>query len=280
MPSEVHCYLSGNPIHDRVLTAFAHGCDADLRSIDDYSPSDVGVVFGVEKKALEFTKKRGRVIKEQKAIGKQVVILETGYINRGDGGEHYYAAGLNGLNGWGDFRNEDSPDDRWLDLDIELKAPSAAAGLGAIILCGQIPWDASVQDTDHPEWLVETARDILQRTDRRLVFRPHPKCPIRAFPHVLYALLPPSKRTLADDLPHTGTIVTYNSNSGVEALISGVPTICLGEGDMVGKAAYRSLDHLDTKALPPREQWLNDLAYAQWNLTEMAEGKTWAHLFQ
>jgi hypothetical protein len=32
--------------------------------------------------------------------------------------------------------------------------------------------------------------------------------------------------------------------------------------------------------MPPREQWLNDLAYTQWTLEELKSGEAWKHLFR
>jgi hypothetical protein len=72
--------------------------------------------------------------------------------------------------------------------------------------------------------------------------------------------------------------VTFNSNSGVEALIDGVPAFCADVGSMIYKIGNRSLISIDVPNRPEREQWLADLAYCQWTLPEMESGEAWAHL--
>src|SRR5688572_29117795 len=109
-------YLSGNPVHDRVLRAFAEGCGGELVEGWQYEPSKVAVVFGVYKSKVPISFPRGEIFQRQRKNNLDVVVLETGYINRGDGENHHYAAGFNGLNGRADFRNRNMPDDRAIQL--------------------------------------------------------------------------------------------------------------------------------------------------------------------
>ena len=116
-------YLSGDPVHDRVLKAFYDGIEGQKELVTnwDYKPSKVAVIFGVRKSRVPKSWPRGEIFRRQRDKNLDVVVLETGYINRGDGEAHHYAAGFNGLNGRADFRNEDSPDDRVKKLGVELK---------------------------------------------------------------------------------------------------------------------------------------------------------------
>jgi hypothetical protein len=47
----VRVYLSGNPVHDRVLEAFYEGCPEEKKIIKNwrYEPADIAVVFGIYK---------------------------------------------------------------------------------------------------------------------------------------------------------------------------------------------------------------------------------------
>lgn len=276
----VSVYLSGNPDHDKVLKAFAEGCNGKLKMVEEYQPSDVAVVFGVFKKMVPVSVHRGKVIAKQKEHGLKTVILETGYINRGDGDEHHYAAGFDGLNGRADFRNKGMPADRRL---VELKPwregqnywNGTSWAMRPIVVCGQVPWDASVDWTDHEDWLVSVVRAINLNTDRTVVFRPHPKCQIPPIPGSEYSTKP-----IAEDLKNAWACVTFNSNSAVEAAIQGIPVFAFDEGSMVWPIANKRLDKIETPEMPDREQWLNDLSYAQWTMQEMREGKAWQHLFR
>lgn len=266
----VNVYLSGDPVHDRVLHAFAHGVPqpVTLRDVHDYAPSDVAVVFGVRKKAVPFSEHRGRVIQEQKLRGATTVILETGYIDRGDGPDNYYAAGLNGLNGRADFKNHMMGPERWR---WNLKEPSIGE---EILLCGQVPWDASCEFEDMPKWLRTMAEVIRMHTERPITFRPHPLCKLGPVPGCLY-----SNSTLSEDLERAHAVVTFNSNTAVDSLLAGKPVFAGDVGSMAWSIANRTLDGLDKWTCPDRTQWAYDLSYAQWTLDEMRRGLAWLHLF-
>lgn len=267
-------YLSGNPVHDRVITAFAEGCKAELRSFDQYEPSDVAIIFGVRKSRVPISWPRGEVFRQQREKNLDVVVLETGYINRGDGEDHHYAAGFNWINGRADFRNKGMPSDRAHKLRKEygLRFLRWREKGEHIVLCGQVPWDASVDHLDYMKWLSDTV-DALRAINRRVVFRPHPKARLNPIPGFDYSTEP-----LMVDLQNAHCVVSCNSNACVEGVIEGVPAIVTDEGSMVWEIASRSLDEVGSPKMADREQWANDLAYAQWTIPELRSGEAWAHL--
>src|SRR6267154_2676303 len=109
-------------VHDTALLAFYDGCPVEKKLVTDwhYEPSDIAVVFGVYKSKVPISYPRGHIFAEQWVRRLDVIVLETGYINRGDGDFNHYAAGFNGLNGRADFRNAESPRDRAAQLAIVL----------------------------------------------------------------------------------------------------------------------------------------------------------------
>ena len=270
----IRCYLSGNPVHDRVIKAFYEGCPEEKELVEGfiYKPADLAVVFGVYKSKVPVSWPRGEIFRRQRDNNKNVVVLETGYINRGDGLNHHYAAGLNGLNGRADFRNVGMPPDRFQKLQVELKPYGEG---DAVILCGQVPWDASVDHVDLVRWLHTVSEEIMWNTKRKLVFRPHPLATLpapRGWEH--------SAKPLAEDLNGAHCVVTFNSNSGVEALLAGVPVFAFDKGSMCWDVANKSLADIDSPKKPDREEWANDLAYCQWTIDEMRNGETWRHLLR
>ena len=297
---KVTVYLSVNqdPVHDYVLTAAMQGwakipgVEFGLRCAErdlvlripngDYEPSDVAVVFGTYKKAVSWTAWRGYVLDEQKKRGLTTVVIDSGYVKRGLERTSYYAVGLGGLNGWADFRNEGMPDDRWKALGVEMKPWKQRSEGDDILILGQVPWDASVQHVDLDQFLSNQVRYIkrLNYRGRPLVFRPHPKAPVGSMPK-MEALSPPLDQTLAEALGRAFVVVTYNSNSAVDAILAGVPAIVLGEGDMLGGVCSRHIKSLNTPLRSgERGQWAADLAFAQWRPDEMREGLPWKHLFR
>jgi hypothetical protein len=263
------------------LKAFYEGCPLkkEYRQVTDYVPSDIAVIFGVYKSKVPKSFPRGNVFRQQRAKNLDVIVLETGYINRGDGENHHYAAGFNGLNGRADFKNKGKDDDRYLKLAAEFPTQTILKPYGSprdnehILLCGQVPWDASVDHIDYLGWLNQTAERLKDQTRRKVVFRSHPLAQIPGIKWVEY-----SKAPLWEDLGQAAAVVTFNSNTGVEALINGIPVFAFDEGSMAWSICNKDLKHIDFPETPPRQRWLNDLCYAQWTLNEMRRGETWAHL--
>ena len=142
-----------------------------------------------------------------------------------------------------------------------------------ILLCGQVPWDASVDHTYHQEWIHVTAERLKVLTKRKILFRPHPQAPLPPFTGIGY-------QTGPVDWERIHACVTFNSNTAVEAALAGVPVFVDDIGSMALRIANRKLDAIEAPALPSREQWAYDLAYCQWTPSEMMEGKTWNHLFR
>lgn len=270
----VRVYLSGDPVHDRVLESFYEGCPVEKELVKDfkYKPSEVAVIFGVHKSKVKKSWPRGRVFRQQRENKLDVIVLETGYVNRGDGENHYYAAGFNGLNGRADFRNKNMPPERWESLGVQLKPYSRGE---KVILCAQVPWDASVDHHDHLAWLKETASILKGVTTRPIVFRPHPLAKLPPLPGCEYSTAP-----LVDDLKSAHCVVTFNSNSGVEALIDGKTIMAFDEGAMGWELANKKLGDIENLKYPDRKQWARNLAYCQWNLDEMKQGLAWKHLFR
>ena len=271
----VNFYLAPDPVHVKVVKALYDGCPEKkvLRSVEDYEPSDIAVVFGVYKSRVQASHARGRIISQQRQKKCDVIVLETGYINRGDGDNHHYAAGFNGLNGRADFKNHGMPADRSEKLGVRLK-PWKEAG-EHVLLCGQIPWDASVDHVNIQQWLLDAVNLIRGRTTREIIFRPHPLTRVPALGGTRY-----STRPLVDDLAKAHCCVTFNSNSAVEAAIAGVPVIAYDEGSMAYTIAGHDWRDVEDPPKPDRKQWLYDLCYTQWTLDEMREGLAWRPLFR
>ena len=262
----IRVYLSGDPVHDRVLEAFYEGCPLEKQFVRGfkYEPSELAVIFGMYKSKIPKSHPRGKVFQRQREKNLDVIVLETGYVNRGDGPNHHYAVGFNGLNGRADFRNKSSPDTRWNMLGVPLRPYSRGS---KVILCGQVPWDASVDMHDHVKWLKQTASQIQKVTDKTVVFRPHPKAPLANLYGCEF-----SQKPLEEDLKDAHCVVAWSSNVAVDAVISGVPVFCSVVS--AARPVSGSLEVLDIEnpATPDREAWVNSLAYGQFEKLEIEDG--------
>ena len=274
--SVVVYYPQTNVEHVSTLTAFYLGVKkfhpgAELLPLEDYGdPVDIAVVFGVGKIGMPISYARAKVIAGQEKAGKQVIILEKGYVRR----DEYYAAGFGDLNGRADFRNKDMPNDRWEELGVNLEQWQHNPG-GHVIVCGQVPTDASVQHININEWCAEMINAITVEYFIDVVYRPHPLAYDRV-PKLDGAFN--SHRPFETDMKDARAVVTFNSNAAVEAAIAGIPVFAFDIGSMAMPVANQKLSFIRQPQTPVREQWARNLAYAQWTKKEMEEGKPWLHL--
>jgi hypothetical protein len=234
-----------------------------------YRPCDLAVTWSIYKTKLPHTKTREIIHNEQKSKNKKVIVIEKGYINR----SKYYSVGYDSQNGWADFKNKDMPPDRFHNLGVKLK--EYRKGGEHILLCGQVPWDTSVQHLDYEEWCRSIVGKIKKHTNRPIIFRPHPLA-AGAFTQIAGAKTS-NKKALEEDLEDCWAAVSYNSNALVIAAIKGIPIFACSDGSMALEISEDFVD-LDNPKLYNREQWAYNIAYSQWTLDEMRSGRTWEHL--
>jgi hypothetical protein len=146
----------------------------------------------------------------------------------------YWQVSLDGLNRPPTF---DCPDDRFKALGLKLGREKKE---GPRVLCTQLPGDAA-----HG---FETQEQI----DAWAATVPHDE--LRGHP------VAGETEPLADMLKRAGTVVTWNSNVGHDALLAGVPVECHGD------APYKGV------TMEGRRAYFNRLAYGQWTADEMRQG--------
>jgi hypothetical protein len=268
---------SGPKDHIETLSALAKGAAKDpgnqvqvLALEDGYEECDVAVVFGFPKLAVEASYLRGAVLFEHRfRRRKPVVVIERGFIHR----SKYYGVGLNGLNGLADFRNENCPPDRWEALGVDIR-PRVDRPDGYHLLCGQVPWDASVQHTDHVAWC-QTVHAALVDRGFSVRFRPHPD--VADYDYGLEV----SGQSWEEDLAGAKSVITMTSTSSALAVLEGLPIFAVGRGSIAWEVAMHEVtaENLTNPHRPDCEQWAHNLAYTQWTLEEMADGLPWQRLF-
>lgn len=227
-----------------------HGWKVSLSPV--YRPADLVVIWGVRQR---------HHIATQRLVG-EVCVLERGYI--GDRFSWTSVSFGGGLNGRGNFRVPNDPT-RWEKLFSHLMKPWQDRP-GPAIIMGQVLSDMSLKDLDP---MAIWADAIHQLRDRGLdvEFRPHPLAGAWGLPGV-----PNVKGDLSNALNRASLVVTINSNSAVDAVIAGVPSVTLDEGSMAWPVTSHSVDHRYT---PEREAWAHRLAWCQYSIEEISSGKCW-----
>ena len=212
---------------------------------------DLVVVYGARSGA--------RVRRCYEAAGVPVLTADFGYMarvnNRNEREVGHYQVGLGGLNTLPPF---DCPPDRFKSLGIKITARGGDPE-GYTLLIGQVPGDAA-HGMDEPQlrkWLEAMLKDY-----PNVRYRPHP----------IHAVMAPGLEvvggSLADALAGARLVVTWNSNTGNDALLAGVPVVAHGPN-----AVYADLCGEDLPKVPERRAYFRRLAYAQWTLAEMRSGE-------
>lgn len=195
-------------------------------------------------------------IARQKAAGGEVCILERGYL-----GDRFFWTSVSfggELNGRAEFRGPFHDGSRWEKYFAHLMQPWRPKD-GPVVIMGQVPGDQAVRDIDITRWCKLTAEHLKAR-GHKVVIRPHPKVCAGA--------------PLEEVLAGAKMAVTFNSNSGVDAVLAGVPTIAVDRGSMAWDVAGHDLDQ--EPPTPDRTAWAHRLAWCQWTMDEMRSGECWA----
>lgn len=152
---------------------------------------------------------------------------------------------------------------RWNQLALSL-APWRRQGRHVLVCPPGEVFTHALGPPSAAEWQHKALAQLQAATDRPIRIRLKPR--------------PGSKGpSLADDLQDCHALVTYMSNTAVEAVIAGVPVFCTGRcaAAVMGKSDLREIEK---PVYPERENWVAALAANQWTLDEVRAGAA-NHLF-
>jgi len=217
-----------------------------------YRPAALVVFWGIRKQAE---------IAAQLARRAKVCILERGYLGDRFGWSSVSFGG--GLNGRGQFFGPFDDASRWNKHFSELMQPWRDKPDGYALVLGQVPTDMSLRGTNGPDFW-KRAQAAFVRQGFRVKFRPHPLA--NRYPST--APVPP----LEDDLAGARFTVAWNSNSTVDAVLAGIPSVTMDEGAMAWPVTGHALEE---PPAPAREAWAHAMAWKQWRVEEMASGYCW-----
>ena len=107
-------------------------------------------------------------------------------------------------------------------------------------------------------WLEDTIKEIKKYSDRKIIVT---KKSERGIP----------EKPLKEHLKNAWVLVTDHSNAAMEAMLRGIPSIMTNP--------QRRLSSIKNIENPPLDRSiLNNLAYQQWSLKDMRNGKAWQEL--
>ena len=262
--------LNSKPIFD----AFANSLNSNGHVVVyNDSSADVNVIWSV---LFNGRMAGNKAVWEQQ---KPTIVLEVGGIKRGT----TWKVGLNGINRDAYFGPDNNNDDRHRLLGLSLK-PWRTSG-EFILIAGQ--HDKSLQWKDMPAmatWVHDTITFIRAQTDRPIIFRPHPRCPLLAIEHDFKDVkrqTPKQIQNTYDDFDmqfdNIWATVSWSSNPGIHSVINGVPAFT-GPSSLAFDVAEQNLRNIDNPLYCDRTQWLNDYAHTEYTIEEISQGIPLKHL--
>ena len=240
--------------------------------VDNSYDCDVGVIWSVLWNGRMAPNKK--VWEDFHNLNKKIIVLEVGGLVRGE----TWKVAINGINRDANFGSSGNDSARANELGLTLKPWSL--GGDRIIICGQ--HDKSNQWKDMPTmstWLLNTIKEIRERTDMPIVWRPHPRCPVPGIEHEYKNVKreqPIQVRDTYDDFDFDCTgayaVVNWSSNPATHAVMQGVP-VFVGPSSLAWPVGNKDFSTIGMPKRPDRTQWLNDIAHTEWTLDEIAQGK-------
>jgi hypothetical protein len=257
-----------------IFEAFRNGAHAlGYTCSDNVSDDGIDVIWSV----LFHGRMGGNMAiwERARAKGKPVVVLEVGGIRRGT----TWKVGLNGINRDAYFGDKGNSPERAQQLGLTLRRWREDGE--HILICGQ--HDKSLQWQNMPRmsnWVMDTIEEIQKYTSMPIVFRPHPRCRLdhieRQYRNV-YRQDPLHVTGTYDDFNlsfmKAHAVINWSSNPGVQSIIAGVPAFvgCSSLAYDVGND-IDFLHDIENPIKPDREQWLNDYAWTEFTVEEIAAG--------
>jgi hypothetical protein len=206
-------------------------------------------------------------------------------------------------NGIGRFNNDNVDNSRWLKIQKDTGINFANwNSLGDnILIMGQLEGDSALIEMydagyrSFDDYIINQIKEIRKYTDRPIVIRPHPLGSTSLYKEEtlindIYKNISISKNYnsnttlnggagLQTDFDNAYCVVTYSSNSAVEAVEKGIPIFTLSSTSSaydIGHKCFSQIENLDYDI--DISTWCNKIAYTIWSPEEISNGDMWNHL--
>jgi hypothetical protein len=233
-----------------------HGVRAEIIPSHTVTDADVVACWGW---------RQGASYRDQ---GRNVLVMERGYL-----GDRFAwtSLGWNGLNSRASWPDALDDGERFERNFGHLRRVWRSNKTGYALVIGQVLGDAALVGADILRWYM-AAQSAMRRRGFDVAFRPHPESfnrrhNIGPLAHLVIG------GSLEDAMAGAAVVVTWNSNTGVEAVLAGIPTITCDDGAMARPVTAHGLDA--DLVTPDRNDWLRRMAWRQWTLDEIASGAAW-----
>jgi hypothetical protein len=260
-------YGTGRPSTDRIMKKFARLLKTRFEPIETFCKTST--LRGVTKEVMLMGVLRGtaRVYKLCQITGVPLYYLDNPYFIQGSTKDYLRMS----KNKFCCNTLEDYPDDRLKNFNVTIEDWSSNRGNSILVIP---PTHAMCWFFDQYTWLDNTINEIKKYTDRPIIIRHKPFNPKIDFKtHQPIDESSDSNTTvpLSEDLKKAHCVVTFNSNSAIQALQTGIPVIC-NDNCPAYPLTNRFQDIENLTLHDNRQQLFNTLAYSQFSQSEIASG--------
>lgn len=275
-------YMPGGKRANRVAKAMATGARlngwlAEVLPVELWKRSELPHVGGF----YGLAPPRPAIREAYIAAGRTVIMADIGYWGReipGAGLDVYHKLCLNSSHPNLYMQHRKHDDARMGSFHYECK-PRRAGG-EYILLSGLTPKAAGVLGYAPLEWETMVYHQLRAVTDRPIMLRFKPgRDSGHRIPGTLFS---PGSQPFQEALRGAHCVVVRHSNLAMDAIINGVPAVCL-EGCAASPVSGNNVEDVIDPPFPTdaeRWQWLCDLSYTQWTLTEIERGAPFFYFIQ
>jgi hypothetical protein len=219
-----------------------------------------------------------RIMKEYMDAGRTVVFIDLGYFERRKGGRYrgYHKVAINA-------RHPTAYIKKMMRMGLPKRSyqgpsiqPWKTNGQN-ILVAGMSARAAESIGYDPGEWERGIIRRIkMQYPHLSIIYRSKPTW-LEAKPLTFAEFELGASCSIGKSLENTKVLVTRHSNTAIDALVYGVPVYC--EDGVAYPLSMHTIDKLEDPDYPEnREEWLNALAWCQFEIPEIESGFMWDFL--
>lgn len=216
----------------------------------------------------------------EKYYGKKpIIVLEVGGLVRNVS----WKVAINGINRDANFANNvNDPYQRLYDV-FKLKDQSWKKQGDYILITTQNENSFAWKEGNMVVWVENLIKEIKKHTDRKILLRPHPRFEISSN---LVEINHPKKignydeTDLKDIINKSHCVINYNSNPGIDSVLSGTPLFCHESSlsyDVSNKFNFHNIENLE---YPNKDKWIPFISHTEWLQEEIEKGIPWQRIKQ
>lgn len=258
-------FLSKNGT-DEYMGYFAQGCGSQPTPLETWNYED-----GTNPLVLRGILKH-KIIKRCWEDGRRFLYMDTGYLGNSVNPQNPHGWKLYHRVVPDNFQHDKiipRPPDRLMNLQIQWR-PRQTQGR-KILIAAPDEKPCQVYGFELQQWLQDVRQTLEQHTDRPIEIRKRDRDRKKRV----------VAQPFADSLKDVWAVVTFNSNAATEAVLAGVPVFVLAPVCASLPVANTDLSRIENPWFPDPDlidEWCRHLAYGQFHVTELKNGRARAIL--